>query len=195
MVNFVVYIHIRPDKNEPFYVGMGIKGRENKICGRNKHWKNIVNKNDYVVDVTHKGLCREEACSIEKYLIDFYRIHSNHKLCNVTNGGDGTDTETAILFNKIRWSDPKQKENLIKQNKLRFSNIEERKKISENNKKRFESLEERKKISDNNKKRFSDTINREKNKNSMKNFWANLTPERRLEITNKMKKPKRKNYV
>ena len=50
-------------------------------------------------------------------------------------------------------------------------------------------------LSDNNKKRFSDPINREKNKNSMKNFWANLTPERRLEITNKMKKPKRKNYV
>ena len=195
MFKYVVYLHRIKENNDVFYVGIGTQRRPYSKHSRNKHWKNIVNKNDYVVDITHKDLCREEACSIEKYLIDFYRSHSNHKLCNVTNGGDGTDTETAILFNKIRWSDPKQKENLIKQNKLRFSNIEERKKISENNKKRFESLEERKKISESNKKRFSDPINREKNKNAMKNFWANLTPERRAEINNKMKKPKRKNYV
>jgi hypothetical protein len=44
--NFIVYIHIRPDINEPFYVGKGVPGREIRLCGRNQYWHNIVNKNN-----------------------------------------------------------------------------------------------------------------------------------------------------
>ena len=49
MDNFIVYIHIRPDTNEPFYVGKGIPGREDKLSGRNKFWKNVVYKNDQLI--------------------------------------------------------------------------------------------------------------------------------------------------
>lgn len=30
--NFIVYIHVRPDINKPFYVGKGVPGREIRTC-------------------------------------------------------------------------------------------------------------------------------------------------------------------
>ena len=56
--NFIVYIHIRPDINEPFYVGKGVPGREIRLCGRNQHWKNIVNKNKgkFEFEILFEGL-------------------------------------------------------------------------------------------------------------------------------------------
>ena len=171
MSKFVVYLHRIKENNDVFYVGIGSESRAYSKYSRNKHWKNIVSKHDYFVDITHKLLCREEACSIEKYLIQFYRNHSNYKLCNVTNGGDGADTKTSLILNKKRWSDPKQKENLIKRNKLRFTNIQEREKISNRNIKRFSNVEERIKISETNKLRFSNIEAKENNKIKMLEYW------------------------
>jgi hypothetical protein len=66
--NFIVYIHIRPDINEPFYVGKGIPGREIKLCGRNQHWKNIVNKNNGIFEskILFEELSEEEALLKER---------------------------------------------------------------------------------------------------------------------------------
>jgi hypothetical protein len=66
--NFIVYIHIRPDINEPFYVGKGVPGREIRLCGRNQHWKNIVNKNNgaFKVKILFKELSEEEALLKER---------------------------------------------------------------------------------------------------------------------------------
>jgi hypothetical protein len=66
--NFIVYIHIRPDINEPFYIGKGVPGREIRTCGRNQHWKNIVNKNNGVfeVKILFEGLSEEEALLKER---------------------------------------------------------------------------------------------------------------------------------
>lgn len=68
MSNFIVYIHIRPDINEPFYVGKGVHGRENKLYGRNQHWKNVVNKNNGIFEskVLFEGLSEEEALQKER---------------------------------------------------------------------------------------------------------------------------------
>jgi hypothetical protein len=66
--NFIVYIHIRPDINEPFYVGKGVLGREIRLCGRNQHWKNIVNKNNGIFEskILFEGLTEEEALLKER---------------------------------------------------------------------------------------------------------------------------------
>jgi hypothetical protein len=66
--NFIVYIHIRPDINEPFYVGKGVPGREIRTCGRNQHWKNIVNKNNGVFKskILFEELSEEEALLKER---------------------------------------------------------------------------------------------------------------------------------
>jgi hypothetical protein len=66
--NFIVYIHVRPDINKPFYVGKGIPGREIRICGRNQYWHNIVNKNNGVFKskILFEGLSEEEALLKER---------------------------------------------------------------------------------------------------------------------------------
>jgi hypothetical protein len=66
--NFIVYIHIRPDINEPFYVGKGVPGREIRTCGRNQYWHNIVNKNNGIFEskILFKGLSEEEALLKER---------------------------------------------------------------------------------------------------------------------------------
>lgn len=60
---FYTYIHIRPDTNEPFYVGKG-KGRRHKTkTGRNQYWHNVVNKNNGVFEskIIFEGLTEKEA--------------------------------------------------------------------------------------------------------------------------------------
>jgi hypothetical protein len=66
--NFIVYIHIRPDINKPFYVGKGVPGREIRTCGRNQYWHNIVNKNNGVFEskILFEGLSEEEALLKER---------------------------------------------------------------------------------------------------------------------------------
>jgi hypothetical protein len=61
--NFYTYIHIRPDINEPFYVGKG-KGKRYKVkTGRNKYWHNVVNKNNGIFEskILFDNLTEKEA--------------------------------------------------------------------------------------------------------------------------------------
>ena len=92
-----LYRHIRLDKNEPFYVGIGndIKGKYSRAYinyGRNNIWKNIINKTPYKVDILLDNLSWEEACEKEKEFIKLYgRIDlKTGILSNMTDGGDGT---------------------------------------------------------------------------------------------------------
>jgi hypothetical protein len=81
--NFIVYIHIRPDTNEPFYVGKGVPGREIRTCGRNKYWNNIVNKNNDVFrpKILFEGLSEEEALLKEREI----ELDLRNKGCILTN--------------------------------------------------------------------------------------------------------------
>lgn len=89
----ILYRHIRIDKNEPFYIGIGkdIKRAYTKR-NRNKIWKQIVNKTNYEIDILFNDLSWEDACIKEQEFIALYgRIDKNTgTLCNLTNGGDGT---------------------------------------------------------------------------------------------------------
>jgi len=90
-----VYRHIRTDKNEPFYIGIGTDKRYYRAYSsrkRNPIWNNIVNNSSYEVEIFMDDLTWEEACEKEKELISLYgRKNTNTGiLANMTDGGEGT---------------------------------------------------------------------------------------------------------
>jgi hypothetical protein len=90
-----VYRHIRLDKNEPFYIGIGSDDngkytRANSMLDRNRHWHNIVKNTSYEVQIIVDNISWEDAIEKEKEFISLYGRKSNGGiLCNLTNGGDG----------------------------------------------------------------------------------------------------------
>ena len=70
-----IYRHIRLDKNEPFYIGIGSDSDFKRALSskdRNTHWHNIKTKSNYKIDILLKDLTWEEACNKEKEFIDLY---------------------------------------------------------------------------------------------------------------------------
>ena len=89
----IVYEHIRNDTNEVFYVGIGEEEkRAFSKKNRNKYWENIINKVGYSVNIIHKDIDWEDACKIEKLLIEKYgrKDLGLGNLVNMTDGGEGT---------------------------------------------------------------------------------------------------------
>jgi hypothetical protein len=90
----IVYQHKRIDTGEVFYVGIGKnENRAYSKHSRGKFWKDYTLKYEYEVEITHKDIIWEEACSIEKYLISFYgrRDLGLGSLVNQTDGGEGNN--------------------------------------------------------------------------------------------------------
>lgn len=97
----VVYRHIRKDKNQPFYIGIGSKYRANTKHERNSIWNRIVNKTDYYVEILFEYQDREDAIKKEMELISLYgRINNGTGiLSNMTDGGEGA---VGSVFTKER---------------------------------------------------------------------------------------------
>ena len=103
MNDYYVYIYWRLDTNEPFYVGMGHGYRWRDLSKRNKHFKNIVNKYLFVVEIVKENLTQFEAFYWEEkiieilvfeygFSIDIKNNRSSEKgyhLVNMTWGGEG----------------------------------------------------------------------------------------------------------
>ena len=87
----VVYRHIRFDKNEPFYIGIGKMHRAYSKHSRNTLWKKIVANTDYEVDILFDDITEEEARKKEIEFIKLYgRIdQKTGTLSNFTDGGEG----------------------------------------------------------------------------------------------------------
>ena len=86
---FYTYIHIRPDTNEPFYVGKG-KGRRYKTkTGRNQYWHNIVNKNNGVFEskILFEGLTEKEALLKEAEIEKEFK-EKGYNLVNLAETGN-----------------------------------------------------------------------------------------------------------
>jgi hypothetical protein len=79
----LVYRHRRLDNNKVFYIGIGNEKRPYSKK-RNKHWQNVVNKTDYVVEIISENLSLEDACELEMFLISEYGVKN---LTNITCGG------------------------------------------------------------------------------------------------------------
>lgn len=141
-----VYRHIRLDKNEPFYIGIGsdntYKRAKEFFLGRNKYWKNIKNKTEIEVEILIDNLTWEEACNKEK---EFIALYGRNDLCkgslvNMTDGGDG-------LFNPSK----EIRDKISNANKGRKISKEASKKLSERMKGKVLSEETKLKISNANK--------------------------------------------
>lgn len=101
-----VYRHIRLDKKEPFYIGIGndfTKKRANEKARRSKLWKKIVAKSDYEVEILFDDITYDEAKLKEIEFISLYgRIDlGNGTLANLTGGGDGTINPSQETRDKI----------------------------------------------------------------------------------------------
>jgi hypothetical protein len=101
-----VYRHIRLDKNEPFYIGIGndlTNKRANEKARRSKLWKKIIAKSGYDVEILFDNITYDEAKLKEIEFIKLYgRIDlGNGTLANLTDGGDGTANPSQETRNKL----------------------------------------------------------------------------------------------
>jgi hypothetical protein len=88
----VLYRHIRLDKNQPFYIGIGkTEKRAYEKIKRNQFWHNIVAKTDYEIEILFDNLTWDEAGEKEKEFIKLYgkRDDNTGTLVNITDGGGG----------------------------------------------------------------------------------------------------------
>jgi hypothetical protein len=68
----VLYRHIRLDKDQPFYIGIGhTVDRAYSLGARSKYWKHITNTTNYEVEILFEDLTWEEAQNKEKEFILF----------------------------------------------------------------------------------------------------------------------------
>lgn len=103
VLNYFIYRHIRVDKNEPFYIGVGTKPKENwntynreykrafdTKCGRSNHWMNINSITTVTVEIIYETNDYKEALHKEIEFISLYKRKSNGgTLINLTDGGEG----------------------------------------------------------------------------------------------------------
>ena len=121
-----VYRHIRLDKNEPFYIGIGSDSsykRANEKTRRNKIWNDINSRTEYHVDILCDGLNWVEACEKEKEFIALYgRINKkNGTLSNLTDGGDGVVGVIVSENARIRSSETHLNKNISKETREKIS--------------------------------------------------------------------------
>lgn len=92
MNNYYIYLHIKNDNGEPFYIGKGKGNRFKYVKNRSNFWKNITNKHGFDVIFLDINLTENEALEKEKYWI--YKIGRRDlglgPLVNLTNGGEGS---------------------------------------------------------------------------------------------------------
>ena len=121
-----LYRHVRLDKNEPFYIGIGsdnLYKRAYSNHNRTKYWKNIISKTSYKVDIIMDNLTWEEACEKEKEFISLYkRTCDGGILCNLTLGGEGVyglkhSEKSKLLMSSQRKGRKQSQETIIKRSK------------------------------------------------------------------------------
>lgn len=124
-----LYRHIRLDKNEVFYIGIGsdCKGyfkRAKSHQYRNYYWNNIVNKTSYEIEILLDDSSKEDAIKKEIEFISLYgrKDLNSGTLVNMTSGGEG--------LNGFKHSDSSKLKISEYQKNKTFSE-ETRKKISE----------------------------------------------------------------
>jgi hypothetical protein len=109
MSNWCLYRHIRLDKNEVFYIGIGYKKdgkrhqRPHRKSGRNNIWNKIISKTDWKWEIILDDLTLSEAQEKEKEFIKLYgRINlKTGTLSNLTDGGEGV--EGLKLSDEVRY--------------------------------------------------------------------------------------------
>jgi len=115
-----VYAHRRLDTNSIFYIGIGSDSTFKRAYDskhRNKYWKNIVNKTDYVVEILHTNIEWETACNYERHFIKEYgrRDLGAGDLVNMTDGGDGLYNPADEVRQKLRYKKSEEHKQLLRE--------------------------------------------------------------------------------
>lgn len=128
-----VYRHIRLDTNQPFYIGISSDDKYQRAytkSRRNQHWRNIIQKTKYEVEILLDGLTWEEACKKEMEFIKLYGRTDigTGVLCNKTDGGEGflgvkkdpnSESEKRRRIHISEGKKGKKRPDLVASNKLR----------------------------------------------------------------------------
>lgn len=179
-----VYRHIRLDKNEPFYIGIGkTEKRAYETIKRNDYWHNITKLTKYEVEIIFDDISWEEAKIKEKEFINLYGRSDLNKgtLCNLTDGGDGS-------YNRKHTEETKAKMSQSRKGKLKSE--EWKKKISESHKGMQITEETRQKLIDSHKGKKLSLEQRIKIGQAHKNRY--FSPEHREKISQALKNRKKK---
>lgn len=101
-----VYRHIRHDKNEPFYIGIGSDinyKRSKQKNGRNNIWKGIAKRTTYDVEILFDNISIEESKVKEIEFISLYgRIANNDGiLANLSGGGECNQNPSLLTRQRL----------------------------------------------------------------------------------------------
>ena len=125
MNEYYVYAYIRLDTNAYFYIGKGKKNRWKDLKRRNSHFKNIINKVPFTVEILYDNLTEERAFELERNVIEDlvfnegYSIEINnycernigYHLCNCSFGGEGNSGHKLSDETKKLMSEQRKGEN------------------------------------------------------------------------------------
>ena len=96
---FYVYCHVKKTNGECFYIGKGKKYRHKSKGGRNKYWKNIVNKYGFESIILVNNLSEDKAFELEAIICNKIGYEN---LCNIRNEyGDGGWSNSQETKDKI----------------------------------------------------------------------------------------------
>ena len=132
----ILYQHLKPN-DEIFYIGIGkCEKRAYNKFNRNKHWKNIVNKYGYNVEILYNNLTIKEAKQLEIYLIKYYgrKDLKTGNLVNMTSGGEGTYGRITSKESNIKRSNSMKGRIFSKEHRLKLSLTKKGRIVSEETK-------------------------------------------------------------
>lgn len=147
-----VYVHLRKDTLEPFYVGKGTGYRHTSKRCRNKYWHNIVEKHGYVSVVYERFENEQDAFNKESELIKLLK-DLGKSLANMTDGGEGAAEGNKNLLGHKHSEETKKK--ISEAVKGRKHSEETKRKIAEANAKRIWSKESKEKAASSAKNRLN----------------------------------------
>lgn len=130
-----LYRHIRLDKNEPFYIGIGTVKENNPLLRsryerafsklkRNNFWKNIIKNSKYEVEILLES---DDKDFIIQKEIEFIKLYGRKDLglgtlCNMTDGGEGSSVGNKINLGRKMTTETKKKLSLANKGKTNYFN-------------------------------------------------------------------------
>jgi NUMOD3 motif len=198
---YYLYRHIRLDKYEPFYIGIGTKRFRNNYNSdiysraydknqRSQYWKNIIFKTDYKVEIIIESNNYEYILKKEKEFIKLYgrRDLKTGILVNLTEGGEGIVGKIFTEETRKKMSESRKDKSLSQETKNKISlshfgkkqSAETKLKLSIKNKGKKMSEETKKKISIGNSKPKSEKVKL----NQSNLLFPILEKEKTLELYN-----------
>ena len=193
-----VYRHIRLDKNEPFYIGIGTDSNYQRAyskSSRNIFWNRVVNVTDYEVEIIMDNLTKDIAKQKEIEFISLYgkKINKTGTLVNISDGGDGNSGGKHTEEAKKKIGEANKFKDYSKFNRSHFQTQEYKDKISKINKGRKMPDSMREKTSLRMKNRVLSEEHKEKLRNLKLGFKASQETKDKMRLSAFIGWEKRKN--